>query len=57
MLILTKEELKSHQGAEVCYICGKRFLNTFANDNNYQKVRDHVIIQVNIEVLYIVFGI
>ena len=26
MLPLTKEELKSHQDAKVCYICGKRFL-------------------------------
>ena len=41
MLTLTKEELKSHQGAKVCYICGKRFLNKFVNDSNYQKVRNH----------------
>ena len=26
MLTLTKEELKSHQDAKVCYICGKSFL-------------------------------
>ena len=26
MLPLTKKELKSHQEAEVCYICGKRIL-------------------------------
>ena len=26
MLPLTKEELKSHQVADVCYICGKRIL-------------------------------
>ena len=26
MLPLTKEELKSHQGTKVHYICGKRFL-------------------------------
>ena len=24
MLPLTKEELKSHQDAKLCYICGKR---------------------------------
>ena len=40
MLPLTKEELKSHQDAKVCYICGKRFLNNFVN-KNYRKVRDH----------------
>ena len=26
MIPLIKEELKSHQDAKVCYICGKRFL-------------------------------
>ena len=26
MLTLTKEELKSHQDAKACYICGKNFL-------------------------------
>ena len=41
MLTLTKEELKSHQDDKVCYICGKRFLKRFANDDNYQKVRDN----------------
>ena len=43
MLPLTKEELKSHQDAKVCYICGKRFLKQFANDKRYWKVRDHCI--------------
>ena len=28
MLPLTKEELKSHQDAKVCYICGKRILKS-----------------------------
>ena len=41
MLTLIKEELKSHQDAKVCYICGKRFLKKFANDKNYRKVRDY----------------
>ena len=41
MTPLTKEELKSHRDEKVCYICGKRFLKTFAKDKNYQKVRDH----------------
>ena len=26
MLPLTKEELKPHQDAKICYICGKRIL-------------------------------
>ena len=41
MLSLTKEELKSHQYAKVCYICGNRILKKFAKDKNYRKVRDH----------------
>ena len=41
MLPLTKEELKSHQDAKVCYICGKRILKKFAKDKNHRKVRDH----------------
>ena len=41
MLPLTKEKLKSHQGAKVCYICRKDVLKKFANDNSYEKVRDH----------------
>ena len=28
MLSLTKEELKPHQDAKVCYICGKRILKS-----------------------------
>ena len=32
---LTKEELKSHQDAELCYICRKRILKTFSNDKHY----------------------
>ena len=41
MLTLIKEELKSHQDAKVCYICGKRSLKRFANDKIYWKVRNH----------------
>ena len=41
MLPLTKRELKSHQYAEVCYICGNIFPKKFSNDKNYRKVTDH----------------
>ena len=41
MLPFTKKELKLHQNAIECYICGKRSLKKFANDKNYGKVRDH----------------
>ena len=41
MLPSTKEELKSHQDENVCYICGKRVLKKFAKDKNHRKVREH----------------
>ena len=41
ILPLIKEELKSHQHAKECYICGKRILKKFSKDKHYQKVRDH----------------
>ena len=41
MLPLTKEELKSHQEAKVCYICRKRILPKLSKSINYRKVRDH----------------
>ena len=41
MLPLSKEELKSHQGAKVCYICGKRFLKKLSKGIHYWKVTDH----------------
>ena len=37
LLPLTKEELKSHQDAKVCSICGKRILKKLSN----WKVRNH----------------
>ena len=39
MTLLTKEELKSHQDAKLCYICRKRILKKIAKNKNYQKVR------------------
>ena len=38
---LTKEELKSRQDANVCYICGIRIFKDFSKSINYEKVRDH----------------
>ena len=34
---LIKEELKSHQDAKVCYICGKGILKKLSNTINYQE--------------------
>ena len=41
MLPLTKEELKSHRDAKVCYICGESILKKLSKSIKYQKVRDH----------------
>ena len=41
MLPLTKKELKSHQDARNCYICGKRILKKLSKSINYRKVRNH----------------
>ena len=54
MLPLTKEELKSHEEAKACYICGEEILKKFSQNKNYRKI---VIIQVNIEPQHIVFVI
>ena len=35
MLLLTREELKSHEDAKVCYICGIRFLKNISKNINY----------------------
>ena len=41
MLPLTKKEIKLHQDAKVCYICGKRILQKLSKSINYWKVKDH----------------
>ena len=57
MLPLTLEELKPYQDTKVCYICRKKIFKKSAEDENYRKVRDIFIKQVNIEVQHIVFVI
>ena len=57
MLPLTKEELKPHQDAKVCYICGKRISKKLSKSTNYGKLEIIAIIQVNIEAQHIVFVI
>ena len=41
MPALTKTELRLHQDATACYICGKRFSKKFAKVTNYRRARDH----------------
>ena len=57
MIPLTKEELKSHQDAKVCYICKKEFYRSSLKIKIIQKLQIIAIIQVNIEVQHIVFVI
>ena len=57
MLLLTKDELKSHQDAKVCYICGKRILQKLAKKKIIQKLEITAILQVNTQMHHIVFVI
>ena len=57
MLPLTREELKSHQDANVCYICGKRILKSLLMIKIIEKLEIIVTIQVNVEAQHIVFVI
>ena len=38
---LTNEQQKSHENAKVCYICKKKFEETYIKDKEHRKVRDH----------------
>ena len=40
MLPLTKVELKLHQDAINCYICGKIILKKLTKNKNYRNIRD-----------------
>ena len=57
MLPLTKEEVKSYQNAEVCYIRGKRLLKSLLMIKIIKKFETIVILQVNIEVQHTVYVI
>ena len=41
MLSLAKKEQNSQQDANICYICGKKFVKNLAADKNHRKARDH----------------
>ena len=57
MLPLTKEELKSHQDAKVCYNCGKRLLKSLLMTKFIENLKTIAIMQVDTEVQHIVFVI
>ena len=56
MLRLTKEELKLDQVPKVCYFCGKIILK-YISKKKFKQLQTIAIIQVNIEVQYIVLVI
>ena len=41
MKLITKEQQKSYQNANICYICEGKFEHKYAKDKKYRKVRDH----------------
>ena len=41
ILPLANKELKSHEDAKLCYICGNYFIKKLFRDKNYWNVRDH----------------
>ena len=57
MKLLTNEQQNSYQNPKICYICKGKFDDKHIADKKYIKVRDHVNIQENIEVLRIVYVI
>ena len=57
MLLITKEELKSHQDPKAWHICGNSFLNGFLMIKIIGKLEIVAIIQVNIEAQHIVYEI
>ena len=55
MKLLTKEQQESYENAKICYICREKFGNKYVKDKKYRKVKIIVIIQGNIEVLFMVY--
>ena len=41
MKLLTKEQQKSYENANICYICKEKLGNEYLKDKKYRKVRDH----------------
>ena len=55
--LLTKKQQKSFKNANICYICGETFEDKFLKIKYIVKLEIIAIIQVNIEVLNIVYAI
>ena len=41
MMLLIKEQQKSHENAKICYICKETFENKYVKDKKYCKNRNH----------------
>ena len=57
MKSLAKDQQKLYENAKICYICKEKFENKYLKDKKYRKIRDHIIIQGNMEVLRIAYVI
>ena len=57
MNLLTKEQQESHENAKDCYICKEKIENKYLKDKSFRKLEIIVIIQGNMEVLGIAYGI
>ena len=53
MKLFTKKQQKSYENAKHCYICKEKFEDKHAKDDTIVKLGIIVIIQGNMEVLYI----
>ena len=40
--LLTNQQQKSYQNAEICFICKWKFKDKYAEDKKYRKVRDQL---------------
>ena len=41
MKLLQDKQQESYEKTKICYICGKKFEDKYANNKKYHKVRDH----------------
>ena len=57
MKLLTKEQQASYKNPKICYICKEKFEKKMWQIKNIKKLEIIVIVQRNIEVLYIAYVI
>ena len=57
MKLLQKNQRESYENPKICYTYKEKFENKYMKHKKYCKVRDLVIIQVNMEVLRMAYVI